>query len=369
MNITDVQAHVLAIPMAPGKQKMPWTWGNFNQVIISVHTDAGLTGYGEAFGYGVPQATASVVDEILKPMLVGADATQITALQDRMFRHTHLCSDATASPILPSAGWTLPCGTWPGKAPVCRLYRLFGGAAATDVPAYASLVRYAAPEHVSEAVAQARDEGYDAIKLHQIDVESVQVAREAAGEDILLMLDVNCAWAPDEALDIALQCSSYNLYWLEEPIWPPEDFEALAHLGQASETPIATGENACTVYQFQHMMDSGCAAFVQPSVTKVGGISEWRKVAALAEARNIQVAPHSPYFGPGLLATAHSGSGHPARAVAGSAVRTAGSQRVRRGAAGGGRHVCRAAGAGAGAGSRPGRVVALPRGLAYIMER
>ena len=52
MKITDVQAHVLAIPMAPGKQKMPWTWGNFNQVIISVHTEAGLTGYGEAFGYG-----------------------------------------------------------------------------------------------------------------------------------------------------------------------------------------------------------------------------------------------------------------------------------------------------------------------------
>ena len=104
------------------------------------------------------------------------------------------------------------------------VYRLFGGAEAEDVPAYASLVRYSAPEHVSEAVAQARDEGYDAIKLHQVDVESVHVAREAAGEDILLMLDVNCAWAPDEALDIAMQCIPYNLYWLEEPIWPPEDF-------------------------------------------------------------------------------------------------------------------------------------------------
>lgn len=304
MNITDVQAHVLAIPMAPGKQKMPWTWGNFNQVIISVHTDAGLTGYGEAFGYGVPQATASVVHEILKPMLVGADATQITALQDRMFRHTHLFGRYGVTNFAIS-GVDIALWDLAGKSAGLPLYRLFGGAEAEDVPAYASLVRYSTPEHVSEAVAQARDDGYEAIKLHQVDVESVQIAREAAGEDILLMLDVNCSWAPDEALDITMQCVPYNLYWLEEPIWPPEDFEALAHLGQASETPIATGENACTIYQFQQMMETRCAAFVQPSVTKVGGVSEWRKVATLAEARNIQVAPHSPYFGPGLLATAH----------------------------------------------------------------
>ena len=304
MNITDVQAHVLAIPMAPGKQKMPWTWGNFNQVLISVHTDTGLTGYGEAFGYGVPQATASVVDEILKPMLVGADATQITVLQDRMFRHTHLFGRYGVTNFAIS-GIDIALWDLAGKSAGLPLYRLLGGAAATEVPAYASLVRYAATEHVSEAVAQARDEGYEAIKLHQIDAESVEVARDAAGDDILLMLDVNCSWAPDEALDIALQCGPYELYWLEEPIWPPEDFEALAYLQQASETPIATGENACTIYQFQQMIESGCASFVQPSVTKVGGVSEWRKVAALAEARNIQVAAHSPYFGPGLLATAH----------------------------------------------------------------
>ena len=182
----------------------------------------------------------------------------------------------------------------------------------------------------------------------------MHVAREAAGDDILLMLDVNCSWAPDEALDIALQCIPYNLYWLEEPIWPPEDFEALAHLGQASETPIATGENACTVYQFQHMMETGCASFVQPSVTKVGGITEWRKVAALAEARNLQVAAHSPYFGPGLLATAHLVAAARARPVAGSPLRPAGSQRVHRGAAGRQRHVRDPARPGAGTGDRFG---------------
>ena len=84
------------------------------------------------------------------------------------------------------------------------------------------------------------------------------------------MLNVNCSWTPDSTLDIAVQRIACNLYWLERPIRPPKDFEALAHLGRAGETPIATGENACTIYQFQHMMGTGCASFVQPSVTKGG---------------------------------------------------------------------------------------------------
>ncbi|WP_275978532.1 enolase C-terminal domain-like protein, partial [Methylobacterium crusticola] len=78
-----------------------------------------------------------------------------------------------------------------------------------------------------------------------------------------------------------------------EPLWPPEDFEGLAQLGSTSGIPIATGENACTVYQFRRMLEIGAAMFIQPSVTKVGGISEWRKIAALAEAYNVTIAPHS----------------------------------------------------------------------------
>ena len=104
---------------------------------------------------------------------------------------------------------------------------------------------------------------------------------------------------------MARQFSPCNLRWLEEPIWPPEDFKSLARLQSLSGIPLATGENACTVYQFRQMLDAGAAAYIQPSVIKVGGISEWRKVAGLAEIYNVTIAPHSPYFGPGFLATAH----------------------------------------------------------------
>jgi L-alanine-DL-glutamate epimerase-like enolase superfamily enzyme len=185
------------------------------------------------------------------------------------------------------------------------LYRLLGGAKADKVPAYASLVKYKDREHLRAAALHAIHSGYDLIKLHQTDVESLATVRKAVGEKIRITLDVNCAWDPQQALDMARQLAPHGLYWLEEPIWPPEDFKSLAHLGRMSAIPIAAGENAQTVSPFKEMFESQAVTYAQPSVVKVGGISEWRKVAALAEAYNVRVNPHSPYFGPGLLATAH----------------------------------------------------------------
>jgi len=120
-----------------------------------------------------------------------------------------------------------------------------------------------------------------------------------------LMMDVNCPWSPGQALEKARQFAPYNLLWFEEPIWPPEDFAALSRLQDIGGIPLGCGENACTVHQFHRMLQAGAAAYIQPSVVKVGGISEWRKIAALAEPYNVTLAPHSPYFGPGFLATAH----------------------------------------------------------------
>jgi L-alanine-DL-glutamate epimerase-like enolase superfamily enzyme len=119
------------------------------------------------------------------------------------------------------------------------------------------------------------------------------------------MVDANCPWTPEEALAIVKRFRSYDLYWLEEPIFPPEDFHALAILRKQAGMALAAGENACTVYQFRTMFDAGAVDFAQPSVTKVGGVTEFRKVQALAAERDIAVMPHSPYFGPGLIATLH----------------------------------------------------------------
>jgi len=91
--------------------------------------------------------------------------------------------------------------------------------------------------------------------------------------------------------------------FLEEPVWPPEDFATLAKVRAKGGLDIAAGENACTVHQFRQMLTASAVSYAQPSVTKVGGITEYLKVAALADEMRIRLAPHSPYFGSGLLAT------------------------------------------------------------------
>lgn len=304
MKIVDVQTYSLAIPIVEKELSTPWIWGSFNQIIVVIETDEGITGYGEAFGYGVPQATAAVIAHVLKPMLIGSDPTRIASLLDQMYRQTHIFGRYGITTFAIS-GVDIALWDIAGKCAGLPLYRLLGGADTDRLPAYASLVRYADPELVRAAALHAKKSGYDAIKLHQVDVESLRIAREATGDETRLMMDVNCAWTPEVALDMAVQFAPYKVAWLEEPIWPPEDFKGLARLGRLSGVPLATGENACTAYQFREMLEAGAAPYVQPSAVKVGGVSEWRKIAALAEAYNVRVAPHSPYFGPGLLATAH----------------------------------------------------------------
>jgi L-alanine-DL-glutamate epimerase-like enolase superfamily enzyme len=304
MKITDVHAHLLAIPMKETDIPSAWASRDFHQVIVEIKTDEGVTGYGDSFAYFVPHATAAVVNKVLKPMITGADPTQISSLHDQMYRQTHL-SGRYGITTFAISGVDIALWDIAGKCAGLPLYRLLGGAKERKVPVYASLPRYGDLEKLKTAALHAHRAGYDLIKLHQLDVESLKTVRQAVGDGPRLMMDINCAWSLNKAREMAQQFAPFNLHWLEEPIWPPEDFRSLARLGSLSAMPIAAGENACTAYQFKAMLEAEAADYIQPSVTKVGGISEWRKVAALAETYNVKVAPHSPYFGPGLLATGH----------------------------------------------------------------
>ena len=310
MKISDVQAHVLSIPIREKEFPAPWSWGKFSQVIVEVKTDEGITGYGESFGYGAPEAVAAVVNHTLKPLLIGADPGGIHPLLDLMFRKTHFFGRYGITTFAIS-GVDIALWDIAGKRAGLPLSRLWGSGDIKAIPAYASLTRYADMEQLKVVSLHAKKSGYKMIKLHQLDVNSVRVAREALGDEILLTLDVNCPWSPEKALEMCRELAPFSLTWLEEPIWPPEDFRSLAWLGLAGGIPIATGENACTVFQFKELLEAGAATYIQPSVIKVGGITEFRKISALAEAYNVKLAPHSAYFGPGLLATAHLIAGSP----------------------------------------------------------
>jgi L-alanine-DL-glutamate epimerase-like enolase superfamily enzyme len=192
-----------------------------------------------------------------------------------------------------------------GKARGVPVYQLLGGLVQPGARAYASLLRYPGASDVGRAAAAMAAQGYTAVKLHKIDVESVAVARDAVGDRVELMLDTNCPWSVEDAIRTGRQLERYDLRWLEEPVWPAEDYPGLARVRAALRIPIACGENEGTASGFAALLAAGAADIVQPSMTKVGGIGEVKKIAALAAAAGVTMVPHSFYFGPGLAATLH----------------------------------------------------------------
>jgi L-alanine-DL-glutamate epimerase-like enolase superfamily enzyme len=135
-------------------------------------------------------------------------------------------------------------------------------------------------------------------------VPTVVAARQATGAGIPLMVDMNCPMDGGAAIAFAQACRAARAHVPRgEPVWPPEDFATLAQVRAEGGLDIAAGENACTVHQFRQMITAGAVSHAQPSVIKLGGITEYLKVAALADEVGVKLAPHSPYFGPGFLAT------------------------------------------------------------------
>ena len=126
-----------------------------------------------------------------------------------------------------------------------------------------------------------------------------------AGAGARVMLDTNCPWTVVEAIEMARRLAPLDLRWLEEPVFPPENVEGLALVRQRGGIPTAAGENYGTVWDFRRAFEAGALDYAQPSVTKIGGVTELRRVTALAETFGVTVVPHSAYFGPGLLASIH----------------------------------------------------------------
>lgn len=310
MKITDVRAVPLAIPIREGTPRSPWAAAATKQLLVRLTTDDGLTGWGECFALGAPLATANVVDDALAPLVIGQDPTRLEELLQRMQKALMIWGRRGLA-MFAVSGVELALWDVLGKARGVPVSQMLGGLCQPRVRAYASLLRYESSSDVGRATAAVLEQGYTAVKLHQTDVDSVAVAREVAGDGVDLMLDVNCPWSVDEAIRIGRQLEQFGLRWLEEPVWPPEDYRGLARVREKVQIPIAIGENDATVFGFRAMIDAGAADVLQPSVTKVGGLAEARKIAALAAAANVTFAPHCYYYGPGLAATLHLAASTP----------------------------------------------------------
>lgn len=310
MKIARIESIPLRIPFTAGGSSGEGAWGKaglqtVDSLIVSVTTDTGIVGWGEAFGFTAIPAVKVAIDSILSPECIGRDATQIGKLMLDLQKKFHIFGRSGALMCGLSA---IDIALWDiaGKVANKPIYQLLGGSDATTVPCYASLTRYADPRLVRENVARALHSGFGHLKLHEIDGGCIRAAREAAGDSVEIMLDVNCPWSVREALDMAKKLRAFNLKWLEEPVWPPENYSGLARVRQEGGIPIAAGENASTLMDFQHLLEAKSVDFIQPSPAKMGGFTELSQVFAMANANNTTVMVHTFYDGPGLLASIHA---------------------------------------------------------------
>ncbi|MDF1850597.1 MAG: mandelate racemase/muconate lactonizing enzyme family protein [Verrucomicrobiales bacterium] len=305
MKITSVAPIVLSIPFeagGSGEGIMPTKWETLDFCLVRIDTDSGLTGWGEAFGYFCSRSVAALIERSLAPLLVGRDVPDPRKFSEEAQRKLVL-QGRYGLTIFALSGIDLALWDLRAKAEGVALAELLGGRSRHSVPAYASLVRYGDRDLVRAKSEQAASEGYKEIKLHEITIPEIRICREAIGPDTRMTVDVNCNWSLEFTREVIPELKDLDTRWLEEPIFPPEDFRTLAELRKTGMA-IATGENACTAFQFEEMCRLGATDFLQPSITKVGGVSEFLKITNRnREEWKLPMMPHSPYFGPGYFTT------------------------------------------------------------------
>lgn len=310
MKIENIETHHIGFPFETGG---PYSWGRevweyLDAVLLKLTTDEGIFGWGEAWGITDARAANDVLTNIVGPSVIGLDATDITGI-------THMLREKYAEPGFSSAAMqaisAVDIALWDiaGKAAGVPLHSLFGETTRQSIPFYASFFRYEDPEIVSERAATAKAGGFTHIKLHESGENEISAVRNTVGPDFKLSFDVNGAWEGQEAIQKIEQFGAYDAYWFEEPISPKNDFETMAKLRSKTGASFAAGENAAGTAEFARMIETGAVDFVQPNVTKAGGITVFLEVAELAKRNNVVLIPHSPMFGPGLLASLHLSAG------------------------------------------------------------
>jgi L-rhamnonate dehydratase len=317
MKITEIRTRVLrwrgnTIPLPPHFCTNPMdvmelpeasmrTFTFHGWLVAELFTDDGFVGLGNAAL--APQATKQVIDLYLKPLLIGQDAWDIERLWQHMYRKTMAFGRKGIGMVAISA---LDIALWDvlGKSAKQPVFRLLGGRTKTRIPVYASRLYATELGKLAAEAKRYKDEGYRAMKLRfgwgpadgahgmQRNVELVRTVRESIGDDIDLMADAYMGWNLDYAKRMLPLLEPFRLRWLEEPVIP-DDVQGYTQLKSYSRIPIAGGEHEFTLYGFRDLLEARAVDYIQFDTNRVGGITQARKIAALAEAYSVPVIPHA----------------------------------------------------------------------------
>lgn len=300
MNITHIQAFPISFPV-PADKSVTLGIGRSvkrDAVLLRVETAEGLVGWGEAHHGRCPGAIARLIDTTLRELVVGMDALDVSGVWARVYKmqigsHGMGAAAALALSGLDLALWDIRC-----QVAGLPLYQLLGGRNRA-IKAYAGGISlgWQAPESLVEEARAYVDQGYRAVKLRvgdsvARDIARVSAVRAALGDGIDILVDANTSYTLDDVRRVMPAYDEMNVGWLEEP-FPAHDLGLYRRASMLGRTPLAAGENHYTRYEFDPLIASEAVGFVQPDLSKAGGITESLKIAAIASARRLSINPHT----------------------------------------------------------------------------
>jgi L-alanine-DL-glutamate epimerase-like enolase superfamily enzyme len=270
-------------------------------LIVEVFTDDGLAGIGNAAL--APQVTKQTIDLYLKPLLIGQNPWDTEFLWQHMYRKTMAFGRKGIGMAAISA---LDIALWDvlGKSAKQPVYRLLGGRTKPRIPVYASRLYSVELSALAAEAKRYKEEGYKAMKLRfgwgptdgaegmQKNLALVRTVRETVGENVDVMADAYMGWTLDYAKRMLTLLEPFHLRWLEEPVIP-DDVHGYAELKSYGRIPIAGGEHEFTLYGFRDLLQARALDYIQFDTNRVGGITQARKIAALAESHSVPVIPHA----------------------------------------------------------------------------
>ena len=329
MRISRITSHVLRYAMEEELGYSQQYFTHRTAHLVEVETDAGITGWGECFGAGnVALANRTIVEQVIQPMILGMDPRDCEVIWHKVY---NLLRDhgQKGMPIQALSGVDIALWDIAGQAAGLPLYKLLGGAFRDRVPVYGYAMMLRRRDDLADVfkaeAAGIRAMGFPATKMKvglglPKDIELAEAVRDGLGPDLELMVDANHAYAIHEAMALGRHLERLGVYWFEEPV-APEDREGYRELRAKLGVHIAGGEAEFTRWGFRDLIAGRCVDILQPEVCGLGGITEYRKVLALAHAHFVPVVNHVWGSGVALATNMHllcalpdlPGGAHPAQ--------------------------------------------------------
>lgn len=295
LKISSVEAVAMPLPLAKPIGSSLGTYTVVDFTVVHVYTEDGPSGTGFTMGLGGFASTAIVpyIQNELAPLVVGQDALAPEAIWQRLWGPNKSRMRAGLG-VWALSAVDIACWDIMGKVAGMPVHRLLGGFR-DEVPVYGSGGWHTLSDN--ELVAECQDfinRGFNAYKFKigtPRDEERISLLRKEAGEDVTLFVDANQKYNVREAVEVSTMLAEYGIAWFEEPVIA-DTLDDLAEVAEKSMVPVGAGENHYMRWGFREMCERRAASFLQPDVTRMGGITEFQKVAHLADAFNLSLSSH-----------------------------------------------------------------------------